>query len=116
MKSSIEKLEEDIGTALDHAPVADVLAILTGAFVGLTVELVRRQGHDPEERITINGGTSRDITIHAAEGHRTPHCPDVLLRQCREALTKARLDLLDSSRPVAYIDRLLALMQTQAGA
>lgn len=63
--SAIEKLGDAIRQALDDAPVADVLSVLTGAFVALTVEVVRRQGHDVNKKIEIDGRTERDITIHA---------------------------------------------------
>lgn len=63
--SALEKLGAAIGQALDEAPVSDVLSILTGAFVGLTVELVQRQGHDASKEIKVDGGNNRDITIHA---------------------------------------------------
>lgn len=62
--SAIHKLSAAIELALDEAPVADVLSILTGAFVGLTIELVRRQGHDVSKQIKVDGGQQRDITIH----------------------------------------------------
>lgn len=64
MASAIENLGAAIERALDEAPVSDVLSILTGAFVGLTVEVVRRQGHDVANAITVDGGAQRDITIH----------------------------------------------------
>lgn len=63
--TEIEKLGQAISDALDKAPAADVLTLLTGAFVSLTVELVRRQGHDVDREIRIDGGEQRDITIHA---------------------------------------------------
>ncbi|ERJ39116.1 hypothetical protein L810_6353 [Burkholderia sp. AU4i] len=63
--SAIEKLGAAIEAALDEAPASDVLSVLTGAFVGLAVELVRRHGHDVAKEITVNGGQQRDITIHA---------------------------------------------------
>jgi hypothetical protein len=63
--SAIDKIDEAIRQALAEAPVADVLAVLTGAFVGLTVELVRREGHDVNKEIKVDGGDQRDITIHA---------------------------------------------------
>lgn len=63
--NALEKLGDALGQALDEAPVSDVLSILTGAFVGLTVELVRRQGHDVNKEIKVDGGDNRDITIHA---------------------------------------------------
>jgi hypothetical protein len=61
----IEKLGQAISDALDEATVDDVLTILTGAFVSLTVEVVRRAGHDISKPITVDGGKQRDITIHA---------------------------------------------------
>ena len=66
--AAIEKLSAAIDGALDEAPVTEVLAVLTGVFVGLTVELVRRQGHDVTKEIKIDGGQQRDITIHAPKG------------------------------------------------
>jgi hypothetical protein len=63
-QTAIGKLGSAIEQALEEAPVEDVLSILTGAFVGLTVELVRRQGHDVSQPIKVDGGPNRDITIH----------------------------------------------------
>lgn len=63
--TEIEKLGQAISDALDKAPAADVLTLLTGAFVSLTVELVRRQGYDVDREIRIDGGERRYITIHA---------------------------------------------------
>jgi len=62
--TAIGQLGAAIESALKAAPVADVLSVLTGAFVSLTVEVVRRQGHDATLPITVNGGSNRDITIH----------------------------------------------------
>lgn len=39
--------------------------MLTGALVGLAVELVRRQGHDAAKSITLAGGEQRDVIISA---------------------------------------------------
>lgn len=64
----IGKLGASIEQALNEAPVSDVLSILTGAFVGLTVELVRRKGHDLNLPIKVDGGPNRDITLHAPKG------------------------------------------------
>ena len=66
--SALDKLGAAIEKALDEAPVSDVLSILTGAFVGLTLEVVRRQGHDVNLPVKVNGGTNRDITIHGLKG------------------------------------------------
>lgn len=64
IKSPMEKLGDAIQAALSEAPAADVLSILTGSMVGLVVELMRRQGLDASQLINIDGGQSRDITIH----------------------------------------------------
>lgn len=64
IKSPLEKLGDAIQAALSEAPAADVLSILTGSMVGLVVELMRRQGLDASQLINIDGGQSRDITIH----------------------------------------------------
>ena len=63
--TTLEALADAITDALNSNKVADVLAILAGSLVGLTTELVRRQGENPDKEITLNGGESRDITIHA---------------------------------------------------
>ncbi|MBU9502881.1 hypothetical protein KTE68_22275 [Burkholderia multivorans] len=63
--AAIEALGEAIDRALDDASVTDVLAFVTGVFVGLTLELVRRAGHDVNKEIRIDGVEQRDITIHA---------------------------------------------------
>ena len=64
-KNDINRLGAAIERALDTAPVADVLSVLTGAFVSLTLEVVRRNGHDASGAIKVDGGPNRDITIHA---------------------------------------------------
>jgi hypothetical protein len=71
--TAIDRLGAAIEQALDDAPVADVLSVLTGAFVGLTVELVRRQGHDVDREIKVDGGSNRDITIHAKKASSAGH-------------------------------------------
>lgn len=65
MASAIERLGAAIEGALEEADVSEVLSVLTGAFVGLTVELVRREGGDVSGQIVVDGGKNRDITIHA---------------------------------------------------
>ncbi|HDR8930477.1 hypothetical protein [Burkholderia vietnamiensis] len=62
---ALEALTEAVGHALAEAPVTEVLAVVTGVFVSLTIELVRRQGLDVNKEIKVNGGQQRDITIHA---------------------------------------------------
>jgi hypothetical protein len=63
-QTAIGNLSAAIKQALEEAPTSDVLSILTGAFVSLTVELVRRQGYDVSQPIKVDGGPNRDITIH----------------------------------------------------
>lgn len=63
--SALDRLGDAIRQALAEAPVADVLSLLTGAFVGLTLEVIRREGHDADREIKVDGGPNRDITIHA---------------------------------------------------
>ncbi|HEX5278147.1 MAG TPA: hypothetical protein VFW42_10815 [Fluviicoccus sp.] len=59
-----ERFVEALGDLIKE-DVVNALAVLTGAFVGLTVEMVSRQGHVSTGDITIQGGNERDITIHA---------------------------------------------------
>lgn len=66
--SALTEMAKSIERALDECPASDVLTVITGIFVGLSEELVRRQGFDASEQIFINGGDQRDITIHAKKG------------------------------------------------
>lgn len=75
--TAIETLGAAIEQALDEAAVSDVLCLLTGMFVGLTVELCRRQGHDANQEIRVDGGNQRDITIHTLKGQPS-HAPEPL--------------------------------------
>lgn len=52
----LELVEED---------TAGAMQLITGMFVGLTLEYLRRNGEDVDKAILIKGGDSRDITIHA---------------------------------------------------
>lgn len=65
MSNALKDLGAAVARALDECPVSDVLSVVTGTFVSLTVEVVRRQGHDISKAITVDGGPNRDITIHA---------------------------------------------------
>jgi hypothetical protein len=55
-KAVIELAEEDVSAAL---------SLLTGCFVSLTLEVLRREGHSADGDIKIDGGENRNITIHA---------------------------------------------------
>lgn len=55
---------EDALIAMIEVSTPDALSVLTGAFVGLTIECLKRQGHIPDGDILIDGGESRDVTIH----------------------------------------------------
>ena len=61
-----EKLQAAFVELIEVDP-AQALQLITGMFVGLTVELVRRQGEDASRDILIDGCGRRDITIHASK-------------------------------------------------
>ncbi len=61
-----QPLEEEF-VKLIEADTDAALQLITGMFVGLTLEYMRRRGHDPSGEIKIQGGHQRDITIHAAK-------------------------------------------------
>jgi hypothetical protein len=63
--AAIDKLGAAIAEAVGNAEVQDVLALLTGSFVSLTLEMLRREGHEPKGAVLLDGGKNRDITIHA---------------------------------------------------
>lgn len=51
--------------ALAEENINAALSLLARYFVGLTLEVIRRNGETPVGDIRIDGGPSRDITIHA---------------------------------------------------
>lgn len=63
-KAALAGLHDAISNALRDADVSDVLSLITGTFVGLTLEVIRRQGYDVDKEIKVDGGKNRDITIH----------------------------------------------------
>ncbi len=63
--AAIEEFSEAVGRVIASADISEVLGFITGVFVSLTVELVKREGHDADKEIKVDGGKSRDITIHA---------------------------------------------------
>lgn len=78
-KALLELAGEDVSTAL---------SVLTGCFVSLTLEVLRRKGHVPDGDIKIDGGDQRDITIHppkAPRDERAPHWRDVAEELPQEA-------------------------------
>ena len=56
-KAFLKLVDEDIELALQ---------IVTGMFVGLTIEYTKLRGHDTSTDLVINGCGERNITIHAA--------------------------------------------------
>lgn len=50
---------------LIEADADQAIQLITGMFVGLAVEIVRRHGADASLDILIDGCGRRDITIHA---------------------------------------------------
>ena len=63
--SATKDIQAAIDQALNEYSVEDVVSAVTGNFVGLVVELVKRKGGDEDGEIKIDGGKNRDITIHA---------------------------------------------------
>lgn len=55
---------EDAFFALLHTDATEALSLVTALFVGTVVELARQSGANVDCEIKIDGGTSRDITIH----------------------------------------------------
>ena len=61
---AITARDEALDIALDECPVEEVLSFLMGNFVGLVVEVCRRNGGADENcEIKIEGGANRDVTI-----------------------------------------------------
>jgi hypothetical protein len=59
-----KKLEDEFVKLVEEDTEA-ALQLVTGMFVGLTLEYMRRRGHSPDCDVLIDGGGQRDITIHA---------------------------------------------------
>lgn len=62
--SAAEKFEAALLRLVNADPVL-ALQLVTGSFVGLVMSTVSANGHDTKGEIFIDGGMSRDITIHA---------------------------------------------------
>lgn len=56
---------EDAFVKLVEEDTEGALQLITGMFVGLMLEYLRRRGLETARDIKIDGGKSRDITIHA---------------------------------------------------
>lgn len=66
--SALHDMGNAISRALVECPASEVLSVITGVFVGLTIGAVKESGSDPDKEIKIDGGSERDITIHAKKG------------------------------------------------
>lgn len=53
---------------VEREGMREALSIVTASFVGLVTTAMEQAGHKPDGQIRIDGGKSRDITIHAAKG------------------------------------------------
>lgn len=65
--SAMDGKVKDFEKALAELVSGDLrlaLSAVTGCFVGLVIEVVRRNGEVPDGEIRIDGGAQRDITIH----------------------------------------------------
>jgi hypothetical protein len=65
MATKTEKAFERALLDLAGEDLPTALSVLTGCFVSLTLEMVKRAGHDTDRDIKVDGGDQRDITIHA---------------------------------------------------
>ena len=64
----VENNLHDAVTALVEEDAALALSVLTGHFVGLAVAMIGARGYPDDRDILIDGGASRDITIHRKGG------------------------------------------------
>lgn len=66
MSDKREAILDAIKAALEENSATEVLQVVTGVFVGLTLEMVRRRvGQEALEKpINIDGCGNRNITIH----------------------------------------------------
>lgn len=115
-QTAIEKLGTAIVQALNEAPATDVLSILTGSFVSLTLELLRRQGHDVTTAIKIDGGSERDITIHAPKDLAVPSSTEAVAWELPDfdALSDEAIDAACSSGGFYRVDFMRAYSALRA--
>ena len=64
MSKAHKDFEAAFDRYLDAVGIVDAISTATNIFVGLIVSCAEAKGADPSKSIFINGGESRDITIH----------------------------------------------------
>lgn len=85
--ATIENLEKAL-LDLVREDASSALSVLTGLFVSLTLEVLRRQGHVPDGEIRIDGGDQRDITIHKPKTHGCAAPVDTIVSPCCRSPTR----------------------------
>lgn len=63
--SAYEAYQEALVRLVEADGLREALGGVTASFVGLVLLAMEHAGHSPDGEIRIDGGTSRDITIHA---------------------------------------------------
>ena len=66
MSEAQKQFEEAVDRLVNESTMV-ALEIITAYFVGLTTALLTSHGEDADQEIVIDGGASRDITIHAVK-------------------------------------------------
>lgn len=92
---------EQIGDGLVAAYEADpreAIALITGLFVGLLEDAIRRGGGDPDRQIKVNSEGERDITVHV---RGEPQRPGVALLEWAVGRWSAEV----ASRPLVNAHR-----------
>lgn len=67
MSKARKQFEEAVDRLVDESP-REALSMITAYFVGLVTALITSEEGDSDKEIFIDGGESRDITIHAVKG------------------------------------------------
>lgn len=67
MSKAKENFEQALFALVDEAGASVAMGCVTGAFVGMVIGVMEQNGHDAGGEIKIDGGTNRDITIHAVK-------------------------------------------------
>lgn len=71
MTVAIDNFRAALDALVEEAEADVALALITGAFVGLVKAVMESNGLDTSGAILIDGGTNRDITIHAVKPKAT---------------------------------------------